>query len=186
LRFEHVLQIYWSKGLFFGGKLFYPNKIFKDLFYCTPALGLKHKKLLLIRLELLNSLQFNMTYLKNFKVSLKREIIGFLNSYYSHVHTVNDQLSSLTLLNIVKMYLTKVYKGKCHLLGKPARGQRTWSNAWTSFKKNLILRKFVSEIKLKLSKEKKPEKINYKLIKKKYGIKKNFKKKVIKQTSLWL
>jgi len=74
---------------------------------------------------LLNSLQFNMTYLKNFKVSLKREIIGFLNSYYSHVHTVNDQLSSLTLLNIVKMYLTKVYKGKCHLLGKPARGQRT-------------------------------------------------------------
>jgi len=75
------------------------------------------------------------------------------------------------------MYLIKVYKGKCHLVGKPVRGQRTWSNAWTSFKRNLILRKFVSEIKLKLSKEKKPEKINYKLIKKKYGIKKTLKKK---------
>jgi len=72
------------------------------------------------------------------------------------------------------------------LIGKPVRGQRTWSNAWTAFKKNLILRKFVSETKSKLTRDKKSNKVNYKLIKKKYGIKKSSKKKLVKKVDLWL
>lgn len=125
-------------------------------------------------------------YTNSFKIFFKKDIVNFLNSYYSQIHTVNNQLDSLLLLNIVRLYLIKVYRGKCHLLGKPVRGQRTWSNAWTSFKKNLILRKFVTETKQKLSKSRKSEKINFKLIKKKYGIRKNSRKKFFKKTSLWL
>lgn len=186
MKFEHILQIYWSKGLFYGGKLFYPTRSFNELFALTPGLGLKHKKTIVIRLELLGSLQMSLTYILNFKNIYKKDIVGFLNSYYSQVNTVNNQLDSLLLLNIVKLYLIKAYKGKCHLIGKPVRGQRTWSNAWTAFKKNLILRKFVSETKSKLTREKKSNKINYKLIKKKYGIKKSSKKKLVKKIDLWL
>ena len=160
--------------------------MFYELRQSTPGLGLRHKMTLLKRLELANSTKINLTYINSFKSLHKKNLVSLLNSYYSQVNSVNDQLSSLLRLNIVRLYLIKTYRGKCHLLGKPARGQRTWSNGWTSYKYNLILRRFVSETRSKLSKDKKTEKINYKLIKKKYGIKKTFKKKITKKALLWL
>lgn len=160
--------------------------MFYELKQSTPGLGLKHKITLLKRLELTNSTKTNLTYVNSFKSLYKKNLVFLLNSYYSQISSVNDQLNNLLLLNIVRLYLTKTFKGKCHLLGKPTRGQRTWSNGWTSYKYNLILRRFVSETKSKLSKDKKIEKINYKLIKKKYGIKKTFKKKVTKKALLWI
>jgi hypothetical protein len=78
----------------------------------------------------------------------------------------------MILLNIIRLYLTKTFRGKCHLLGKPVKGQRSWSNGWTSYKYNTILRKFVTETKSKLFKTKKIEKINYKFIKKSMVVKK--------------
>ena len=39
MRFEHILQIYWTKGFFYGGKLFYINQTFEELFKQTPGLG---------------------------------------------------------------------------------------------------------------------------------------------------
>jgi ribosomal protein S13 len=160
--------------------------MFYELKQFTPGLGLKHKTILLKRLELTNSTSINLTYINSFKSLYKKNLVFLLNSYYSQINSVNDQLNNLLLLNVVRLYLIKTYRGKCHLLGKPTRGQRTWSNGWTSYKYNLILRRFVSETKSKLSKDKKVEKINYKLIKKKYGIKKTFKKKINKKTLLWL
>lgn len=186
MKFEHILQIYWTKGLFFGGKLFYTNRMFCELKYSTPGLGYQNKVILLKRLELNNSIKVNMTYLTSFKNIYKKNLTYLLNSYYSQINSVNNQLNNLLLLNVIKLYLLKTYRGRCHLLGKPVRGQRTWSNAWTSYKYNTILRRFVSETKSKLSKDKKVEKINYKLIKKKYGAKKSFKKKTFKKTLLWL
>jgi ribosomal protein S13 len=152
--------------------------MFYELKQFTPGLGLKHKTILLKRLELTNSTSINLTYINSFKSLYKKNLVFLLNSYYSQINSVNDQLNNLLLLNVVRLYLIKTYRGKCHLLGKPTRGQRTWSNGWTSYKYNLILRRFVSETKSKLSKDKKVEKINYKLIKKKYGIKKTYKKKI--------
>ena len=186
MKFEHILQIYWTKGLFFGGKLFYTNRMFYELNYFTPGLGLCSKLILLRRLELNNSVEVNTTHLTSFKNKYKKNLVYLLNNYYSQINSVNNQLDNLLLLNIIKLYLTKTYRGRCHLLGKPVRGQRTWSNAWTSYKYNTTLRRFVSETRSKLSKDKKIEKINYKLIKKKYGVKKSFKKKIGKKTILWL
>jgi len=34
------------------------------------------------------------------------------------------------------------YRGWRHFKGLPVRGQRTWTNAWTSFKKNNLLKRF--------------------------------------------
>ena len=44
--------------------------------------------------------------------------------------------------------LINTYKGLRHSFGLPVRGQRTWTNAWSTYKSNLTLRQF----KIKLSK----------------------------------
>lgn len=53
------------------------------------------------------------------------------------------------------------------MLGKPVRGQRTWSNAWTAYNSNRLLRSFVTQAYLILNKDIKVEKIDYKRLKKK-------------------
>lgn len=86
---------------------------------------------------------------------------------------MNNTVKSLSYLNIVRLYLIKSYKGYCHALGKPVNGQRTWSNSWSSFNNNYILRRFLLKMRLKNLSNKLEEKKNYKQIKKKYGVKKN-------------
>lgn len=166
--------------------LFYSNKTFYDVFKLTPGLGLKNKAMLTKRLELSNVTSVNSSFLADFVFIYNKNVIGMLNRYYSQLHTVNNQVSDLLRLNIIRLYLIKSYRGRCHALGKPVRGQRTWSNGWTSYKINLTLRKFVSEMKFKISKITKVDKINYRVAKKKYGInKKKLKSKEVKKV-LWL
>jgi hypothetical protein len=59
MKFEHILQIYWTKGYFFGGKLFYFNQNFNELFENTPGLGVKTKQLFIKRFELKHTMRFN-------------------------------------------------------------------------------------------------------------------------------
>lgn len=167
IRFEHILQIYWTKGLFFGGMLFYSNKTFYNIFKCTPGLGLKNKLILTNRLELSNSINVNLSFLTDFTLIYKKNIVGMLNRYYSQLASVNNQPNDLLRLNILRLYLVRSYRGRCHALGKPVRGQRTWSNSWTSYKINLILRRFIGEMKSKIAKTAKVEKINFRVTKKK-------------------
>lgn len=86
---------------------------------------------------------------------------------------------------MLKLYLIRSYKGKCHALGKPVRGQRTWSNAWNSYNYNRTVRSFVGETKKILKKDQKIEKINYKLTQKKYASKKSSKKKESIKKQIW-
>jgi hypothetical protein len=44
--------------------------------------------------------------------------------------------------------LVNSYRGLRHAFGLPVRGQRTWTNAWSSYRSNTTLRQF----KIKLSK----------------------------------
>lgn len=166
--------------------MFYTNRTFYELFILTPGLSLAFKKSILNKLELQNVNQVNMTYLNDFKYVYKRELIGFLNYYYSQVSSVNNTSWELQKLIVIRLYLIKSYKGRCHALGKPVHGQRTWSNAWSSYKNNLTLRRFISETKNNLDKNKIPEKINYKLLKKKYVTKQKKIKKHITKRTLWI
>ncbi len=52
-------------------------------------------------------------------------------------------------VSILFLDLISSYRGWRHGRGLPVRGQRTWSNAWSSYRSNLILR----EIKLKIAKK---------------------------------
>ena len=175
MRFEHILQVYWSKGFFFGGKLFYTNNLeFKNIFsQHLYGFNYKFREVLIKRLELTTFYVHysNLYYLLNYSSTFFKKTTKIINIILSQVSNVNLNLRELKKLNILKKYLTKSYQGYCHAIGKPVRGQRTWSNAWNSFKCNNILRNFVNKIKHinSLSTKLKTLKIDYKVIKKKYS-----------------
>lgn len=94
-----------------------------------------------------------------------------MNIIFSQVNSVNNQLPELKKLNVIRQYLIKSYRGRCHAIGKPVNGQRTWSNAWNSYNYNREVRSFIGETKRLLKKDRKIEKINYKQTQKKYATK---------------
>ena len=52
----------------------------------------------------------------------------------------NKSIKNRYLLNIFFLDLIVSYRGWRHSRGLPVRGQRTWTNAWTTYKSNLTLR----------------------------------------------
>lgn len=129
MRFEHILQVYWSKGFFFGGKLFYINKLyFNDIFrYHTYGLGSKFKQLFIKRFELTTFFVYyvNTFSLIHYLTKTHRKLIKPINIIFSQINSVNSTLDKLKTLNIVRKYLLRSYQGYCHYIGKPVRGQRT-------------------------------------------------------------
>ena len=121
-----------------------------------------------MRLELPNKLDSYNTPVTNLSSTNNITLINPLNIIFSQISSVNNQIPELKKLNMLRLYLIKSYRGRCHAIGKPVNGQRTWSNAWNSYNYNRSVRSFIGETKKLLKKDAKVEKINYKLIKKKY------------------
>merc|ERR1711957_378311 len=69
---------------------------------------------------------------------------------------------TLRSLNLICLYLIKTFRGRGHSLGKPIRGQRTWSNAWTAYSSNRILKTYISETQYLKTKDVREEKVDYK------------------------
>lgn len=183
MKFEQVLQIYWSKGFLYSGRIvpFQSNwRLFCDE---VGGLGLTTKRKFLKRFEL-NLLYHN--HLGSFG-DTDKETRRLMNTILSQMTSVNHQISEIHHFNLIRLYLIKSYRGKAQAMGKPCHGQRTWSNAWTAYNYNKTIRTFIVTVQRNLNKDKKEEKINYKLIKKK--LKKSKKegliKKVVKKPNAW-
>lgn len=58
-----------------------------------------------------------------------KPILRAINLLLSQVSTVNNQVAELNYFTTLRLYLIKSFRGKAHALGKPVKGQRTWSNA---------------------------------------------------------
>ena len=186
MKFEHVLQIYWTKGFFFGGNLFYTNQTLNSLLLYTPGLSKHFKKKLSQRFEFTILLQKPTLLLPEYDRTTHRNTIKPLNVILSQIHTVNNVYKDLQRLLIMRLYLIKSYRGRCHAIGKPVKGQRTWSNGWNSYNVNKVLRYFIIETKRKSHTKQVEEKINYKVVKKKYPTKKKIQPdKQVKITSKW-
>lgn len=99
--------------------------------------------------------------------SLTLERRKIINMYLSRIISINNNINELIKYNLIRLYLIKTFKGRCHALGKPVRGQRTWSNASTSYRYNRIIRYFVYQVKKNNTTEKKKVTLNTKMIKKK-------------------
>ena len=110
-----------------------------------------------------------------------------MNRILSQMASVNYVVTELTKLNVIRLYLIRSFRGRAQACGKPSRGQRTWSNAWTAYLYNKDLRIYLAEVQRQLNKDRKVEKIDYKKVKKK--LKKSAKddqpKQLKKKRDLW-
>jgi ribosomal protein S13 len=142
--------------------------------YNLYGLGNSFKNLLNKRLELttFSTITSKTFYLNTYTLLHYKNFNKTLNIIFSQINNVNNSLLELKKLNILRTYLVKSYKGYCHSLGKPVRGQRTWSNSWSSFKNNNIMRNFINKVRrLNQLNTNTIKKIDYRSIKKKYSSK---------------
>lgn len=165
MKFEQILKIYWSRGFLFAGKTQSFNINFKTFFEDKSGISTKAINLFIKRFELqFLSLQKNQD--KTF-MDLDLDQRKIINMYLSQMTSINTNISELLKYNLIRLYLIKTFRGRSHALGKPSRGQRTWSNASNAEKCNKITRNFISEVKKFNKIEKKKESLNLKFIKKK-------------------
>lgn len=73
-------------------------------------------------------------------------LLNLLNSIIPKNSSIKDRY----LLNIFFLDLIVSYRGWRHSRGLPVRGQRTWTNAWTTYRNNLTLREYKIIIAKKL------------------------------------
>lgn len=173
MKFENILHIYWTKGLFVCSKLYYFSTPVDEIVVKTPGINKNFTKMLKSRFEFANYCSNNHFSIDKFENLYKIKFSRTLNILLSQVLSVNNNVSYLVRLRIIYQFLLKTYVGKAHAVGKPVHGQRTWSNSWTAYKYNSTLRVFISSIKKKSQLSEKKEKINFKLTKKKYGVTKS-------------
>lgn len=163
MKFEQLLKIYWSRGFLYGGKTQSFDSTLIEFFEDKPGLAKTSFLKFVSRFEL------NYLYKRKDKTFLilnldRRKII---NMYLSQLISINSNIFELLRFNLIRLYLIKSYKGRCHALGKPVNGQRTWSNASNARKCNLLIKNFITEVKKFNFVEKREESLNLKKIKKK-------------------
>ena len=184
MKFEQLLQIYWSKGFLYGGKVESLNTNFDEFFYTKKGLAEKSKLTFYKRFE------FNKhTFWKNSNfLLLQLDQKKIINMYLSQLTSINNNIFELIKYNMLKLYLLKTFRGRAQALGKPSRGQRTWSNAWTAYKYNKTIRFFINNVK-KLNKKapQKAETLNLKNQKVKIRriLSKTNVVKIVKKKNVW-
>lgn len=171
MSYENVLQIYWLKNFFFGGQLFSFSYSIISLINILPGFSRAFFFTLVKRFELTFVKYQPELLMEDCQILSRKVIISPLNVILSQISSVNALLPTVLQLCIIRLYLIKSHRGRCHAIGKPTRGQRTWSNAWNAYNVNKTLRLFISETKVKLQAQFKPDKkkINYKQVRKKYA-----------------
>jgi ribosomal protein S13 len=124
MRFENILHIYWTKGIFISGKLYYFDSSIKTITESTYGINNKFKNLVRSRFETgkNNIVSKSLLYKED---SCRMLLSRPLNLIFSQLFSVNNSLSYLIKLKIIYQFLIKSYKGRCHYFGKPVRGQRT-------------------------------------------------------------
>ena len=139
MKFEQLLQVYWSKGFLYGGKVYSIDSNLRDFFCSKPGFAVLGKKKLTSRFEF----SFLICGKKNSLASLPLDDRKIINMYLSQITSINHNLFELTRYNLIRLYLIKTFRGRAQALGKPCRGQRTWSNAKTAYRCNRIIRFFI-------------------------------------------
>lgn len=162
MKFEQILKIYWSKGFYYNSSLVGFDVTLDTLVNNCVGVGKPLKKLLIDRFEWKDVKKNRQTPLLNFSPSTHFTI----NKIFSKMSPFNHTLYELIRFNIIRLYLIRSYRGRAQSLGKPSRGQRTWSNAWTAHYSNQVIKSFLTLVKKKHAENKQPEKIDYRRPKK--------------------
>ena len=67
---------------------------------------------------------------------------SILYNFLLNVIPKNKSVKEKLILNLNLLFLIRSYRGWRHSFSLPSRGQRTWSNAWSSFKSKNVLREY--------------------------------------------
>ena len=141
MKFDHLLRIYWSRYFLYGGVTYPFSMSLKNLRRTLRGIGSYFVGLLEKRFELgslrkWERLPFTSPLLSHLKHSLNVHLAQLLN--------INGDVREWEHANLMRFYMIKSYHGRALALGKPARGQRTWSNAHTSKLSKSSFKTFVS------------------------------------------
>ncbi len=129
------------EGKKINGYLFYSSYSISDFFFKHSCFGFSKKLYTIIFSRLETRLELKSKDLKTSKlISVYKLLLSVVPE--------NKSLKKKMVFNIFMLDLISSYRGLRHSFGLPVRGQRTWTNAWSSYRSNLILRQF----KIKLSK----------------------------------
>ena len=141
MKFEHLLQLYWTKGFLFGGKLLQFNQTKYDIISNIAGMNVFTMFFLTKRFEV-NILLTDDTLLFS---QFSPDELKIINMFFARIMNVNNNFLDWQKLKLIHLYLIKSYQGRCHAIGKPVHGQRTWSNAWTAYKYNKVIRLFIAK-----------------------------------------
>lgn len=169
MKFEQLLRIYWSRGFLYGGRTQTFDVSIEYFFLTKPGLATKSWKIFIRRFEIQHLLLHENKSKSLLKLRLNKRKI--FNMYLSKTISINNAISELQRYNLIRLYLIKTFRGRCHALGKPSRGQRTWSNAQNAYLCNKTTRTFIQDVKKFNFIEKKKESLNRKFLKKKVRVK---------------
>ena len=129
------------EGKKINGSIFYSSYSISEFFFKYSCYGFSKKLFNIIAMRLENRVEKKS---KDLKTSQLLTIYKILLS----VVPENKELKKKMVFNIFILDLINSYRGLRHAFGLPVRGQRSWTNAWSTYRSNLILRQF----KIKLSK----------------------------------
>ena len=91
--------------------------------FCSEVGGLG----LITKMKILKRFELNLLYTNHFNTFLEydKDTRKLINILLSQITSVNNQISEIQKSNLIRLYLTKTYRGRAQALGKPSRGQRT-------------------------------------------------------------
>lgn len=162
MKYEQLLKSIWVKGYYFSGNLVPFEITLKKLFTLTQLLSRLAREIIIFRFELANHLNF-----KTPPLDLSWQQQRVLNVFLSQTLSVKTFVWESFKSRMIRLYLIKSTRGRCHALGKPSRGQRSVSNAWSAYHCNKTTRIFINEVKAVLARNKEKVVIDYKKTKKK-------------------
>jgi len=129
------------EGKKINGCIFYSSYSIQEFFFKYSCYGFSKKLYLILVSRLESRLDKKSKDLKTSKiVSVYKLLLSIVPE--------NKDLKKKNIFNIFMLDLVNSYRGLRHAFGLPVRGQRTWTNAWSSYRSNTTLRQF----KIKLSK----------------------------------
>jgi ribosomal protein S13 len=161
MKFEQILKVYWSKGFYYNGVVFNFDTNLDFLINNCSGIGKPVKRLFIKRFEWY-------TIKRDRKLPLttcKTSIPSVINKLFSKMNPFNHTIHELTRYHVIRLYLIRSFRGYAQALGKPSRGQRTWSNAWNAHYGNQLIKQFITLAKKLHAAQKRPEKIDYRRIK---------------------
>ena len=82
---------------------------------------------LVTKIKILKRFELNLLYINHFNTFLEydKDTRKLINILLSQITSVNNQISEIQKSNLIRLYLTKTFRGRAQALGKPSRGQRT-------------------------------------------------------------